>query len=55
MFVDKINEDICELCYQFLNLLESLREKGIISDHEFILHSKSKKLFIHQEKNKLSI
>ena len=53
--MDRVHNDLCELCFQFLKLLELFREKGIISDAEYEIYGRQKKLFIHEEKNKLSI
>ena len=53
--MDKIKEELSELCFRFLELLEIFKEKGIISDEEYEILVREKKLFIHQEKSKLSI
>ncbi len=52
--MDKIQEDLFELCIHFLRLLEMLKEKGLISDSEYEILGRQKRLFIHQKKNKLS-
>jgi hypothetical protein len=53
--VDRVRDDLYEMCLCLLQLLDNLKEKGMISDSEYEMHVKLKKLFIHQEKNKLSI
>ncbi|NLV77606.1 MAG: hypothetical protein GX023_11675 [Tissierellia bacterium] len=53
--MDRVGKELYELCCSFLQLLEVLKKKGIISDSEYELHGKLKEQFIHQEKNKLSI
>jgi len=52
--VDSIRGDLLELCLRFLQLLDTLKEKGLISDTEYEIFSRQKRLFIHQEKSKLS-
>jgi len=52
--MDKVCEDLYKLCFCFLQILEGYREKGIISDSEYEILGKEKKLFIHDKKNKLS-
>ncbi|GMG96682.1 hypothetical protein [Tepidimicrobium xylanilyticum] len=52
--MDKIDNEILQLCTDFLLLLEKLKEMGRISEIEFESHVKLKKRFIHQEKSKLS-
>ena len=52
--MDKIQEDLFELCFHFLQLLEIFREKGIISDSEYEVLGRQKKLFIYQKNSKLS-
>jgi hypothetical protein len=53
--VDRVQNDLYEMCIHFLKLLEIAKEKGVISNYEYEMHVKLKKLFIHQEKNKLSM
>jgi len=53
--VDRVQYDLYELCLDFLVILKKSKEAGIISDFEYESHVKLKKLFIHQEKSKLSI
>ena len=52
--MDRVQNDLYEMCFYILKLLETSKEKGLISDSEYEMHVKLKKLFIHQEKNKLS-
>ena len=52
--MNKVQDDLFELCFRFLQLLETFREKGIISDSEYEILGKQKKLFIYQKNNKLS-
>lgn len=52
--MDKVQEDLFELCFRFLQLLEFFKERGIISDAEYEVLGRQKRLFIHQEKSKLS-
>ena len=52
--MDRVQDDLCDLCYHFLLILKELKETGEISEVEYEMHVKLKKLFIHQEKNKLS-
>ncbi|HSH35190.1 hypothetical protein [Schnuerera sp.] len=53
--MDRVENDLYELCTDFLLLLDSLKETEKISEAEYELHVKLKKLFIHQEKSKLSV
>ncbi len=53
--MDRVHDDLYEMCFRVLQLLDVLKEKGLISDSEYEMHVKLKKLFIHQEKNKLSV
>ena len=52
--MNKVQDDLFELCFRFLQLLETFREKGIISDSEYEVLGRQKKLFIYQKNNKLS-
>ncbi|WP_236911427.1 hypothetical protein [Clostridium sp. Cult1] len=53
--MDRVEYELCELCTDFLLLLDTLRKAEKISQVEYESHVKFKKLFIHQKKNKLSI
>ncbi len=53
--VDRIENEIFQLCTDFLFLLEELKRKKKISEVEFESHTRLKNLFIHQEKSKLSV
>ena len=50
--MDKIQEDLFELCIHFLRLLEMLKEKGLISDSEYEILGRQKDCL--STKNKLS-
>jgi hypothetical protein len=52
--VDTIRGDLLELCLRFLELLDILKEKGMISDAEYEIYGRQKRLFIHKEKSKPS-
>ncbi|WP_236913841.1 hypothetical protein [Clostridium sp. Cult2] len=54
--MDRIENELFELCTDFFQLLDALKRTGKISRTEYESHIKFKKLFIHQkEKSKLSI
>ncbi|WP_157752594.1 hypothetical protein [Schnuerera ultunensis] len=50
--MDRVKYELCELCTDFLLLLDTLRKAEKISQVEYELHVKIKKLFIHQEKRR---
>ena len=52
--MDTIERDLLELCLCFLELVDRLKEKGMISEAEYEIYGRQKKLFIHNEKSKLS-
>ncbi|CCQ94065.1 conserved hypothetical protein [[Clostridium] ultunense Esp] len=50
--MDRVENELYELCADFLLLLDSLKRTDKISEAEYELHVKIKKLFIHQEKRR---
>lgn len=50
--MDRVENDLYELCTDFLLLLDSLKKTGKISETEYELHVEFKRLFIHQEKRR---
>lgn len=51
--MDKVQEELYEVCLNFLQLLQASKEEGLISDFEYESHIKFKKLFIQEmEKEK---
>lgn len=52
--MDTIQGELLELCLCFLELLDKLKEKGMISEAEYEVYSRQKRLFVHNEKSKLS-
>lgn len=46
--MSKINDNLKQLCIDLLNILEDLRDSGMITEEEYIMHSKVKIDFLNK-------